>query len=244
MPAGDDINSSDSVTKAARDSKSTRSTKSTKGTQTRQSIRTKALTLFNEAGACFSTTHDIAAAVGISPGNLYYHFRSREEIILEIFDEFVGTSQGYLSTPANFTGRSPVEALIPWFHLMWDYRFLYRERILLIDRDPVLRERWMQSQERSLKLLMPVARLCEAQGIVNPLGDDAHVSRILTNSIIIGNSFISNFGDGSHATREAIEWGFRQIAQYWLTYHTEKWKPAVLRYLNADLSESFVFRNG
>ncbi len=239
MSAGDDINNS-----IGKPAGRAASSKSSKGTQTRQSIRQTALSLFNESGACFSTTHDIAAAVGISPGNLYYHFRSREEIILEIFDEFFGASSGLFSNYALFTGRSPVEALIPWFRLVWDYRFLYRERILLIDRDPVLRERWMRALDESLKFLIPIARLCEAQGIVQPLGSDAHVSRILTNSQIIGNSFISNYGDGSHATREAIEWGFRQIAQYWLTYHTEKWKPAVLRYLDADLSESFVFRNG
>lgn len=53
--------------------------------KTRDRILEKALILFNEKGTAAVTTNHIASAMGISPGNLYYHFRNREEIIQNIF---------------------------------------------------------------------------------------------------------------------------------------------------------------
>jgi AcrR family transcriptional regulator len=57
----------------------------TSKTQTRALIVETARTLFNEYGATTITTNHIARAAAISPGNLYYHFRNKEEIIRMLF---------------------------------------------------------------------------------------------------------------------------------------------------------------
>ena len=53
--------------------------------KTRDKIVFAALNLFNEHGERNITTNHIAAHIDISPGNLYYHFRNKQEIVREIF---------------------------------------------------------------------------------------------------------------------------------------------------------------
>ena len=52
----------------------------------RQRIIDAALMLFNDQGTGAVSTNHIADAAGISPGNLYYHFRNKEEIIRVLFE--------------------------------------------------------------------------------------------------------------------------------------------------------------
>ena len=52
---------------------------------TKTRILKTAIQLFNEKGSQQITTNHIAQEMGISPGNLYYHYQNKEEIIREIF---------------------------------------------------------------------------------------------------------------------------------------------------------------
>ncbi|MEO1027968.1 MAG: TetR/AcrR family transcriptional regulator, partial [Pseudomonadota bacterium] len=56
--------------------------------KTRDRILSVSLTLFNEEGEADQTALDIANALEISPGNLYYHFRGKDAIIHALFDRF------------------------------------------------------------------------------------------------------------------------------------------------------------
>ena len=56
--------------------------------KTRDKIASTALLLFNQKGERNITTNHIAAELAISPGNLYYHFKNKEEIIGEIFESY------------------------------------------------------------------------------------------------------------------------------------------------------------
>lgn len=53
--------------------------------KTRDKIVYAALELFNQHGERNITTNHIADHIEISPGNLYYHFRNKQEIVREIF---------------------------------------------------------------------------------------------------------------------------------------------------------------
>lgn len=105
--------------------------------RTRERILEAALRLFNEDGVPNVTTADIADELEISPGNLYYHFRNKDEIIHGLFEDFEKRMDAQLLAPE---GRAPdVEDLWFMLHLVFEtmahYRFLYRDLEQIVSHD-------------------------------------------------------------------------------------------------------------
>ena len=68
---------------------------------TREKILDTALTLFNNEGTSAVSTNHIAEAAGISPGNLYYHFRNKEEIIRGLFERLFAANDKAFNLPKD-----------------------------------------------------------------------------------------------------------------------------------------------
>ena len=96
--------------------------------KTRDRILQTSLALFNAEGEANVTTVDIANEMDISPGNLYYHFKGKEEIVGNLFNTFDHEFQQILDAPA----AGSLNSEDAWFYLyvvfehIFNYRFLYR----------------------------------------------------------------------------------------------------------------------
>jgi len=118
--------------------------------KTRDKIIQASIDLFNEQGERNVTTNHIAAHLGISPGNLYYHFRNKEDIILSIYDEYARNL--LLETFPQVTPEiKSLDAIIMYmdavFQMMMKFRFFYSNLPVLLDKNPNLREKYVEVQQ-------------------------------------------------------------------------------------------------
>ncbi|EDP58257.1 TetR/AcrR family transcriptional regulator [Vibrio sp. AND4] len=118
--------------------------------KTRDKIVYAALELFNQHGERNITTNHIADHIEISPGNLYYHFRNKQEIVREIFAlysaELLERFTPIQGSQESLTMlKSYLDSL---FTLMWKYRFFYANLPEILSRDEQLHEQYMDVQEK------------------------------------------------------------------------------------------------
>ena len=112
--------------------------------KTRERIVLESLALFNAQGERAITTNHIAAHLGISPGNLYYHFRNKQAIIAELFAQYERQVAQFLQRPAGraLTVADKTYYLEALLAAMWHYRFLHRDLEHLLDSDSELAARY------------------------------------------------------------------------------------------------------
>jgi AcrR family transcriptional regulator len=147
---------------------------------TRERILATALRLFNEAGTAPVSTNHIADALGISPGNLYYHFRNKEEIIRALFEQqFARWDTDYAFPDDRLPNLDDLQQLVrATFVTAWEYRFMYRELIALLRRDIQLHQRWAEIRARGFAGFHELFNLFVAAGVLRDPGDEAVVTRL------------------------------------------------------------------
>jgi AcrR family transcriptional regulator len=103
-------------------------TQAKKPRRTAERILEVSLDLFNRFGEPNVSTTLISAELGISPGNLYYHYPAKDELINSLFDRYERALAELLHAADNVRN---VEDAWLFFHmlfeLIWQYRFLYRD---------------------------------------------------------------------------------------------------------------------
>lgn len=194
---------------------------------TRDRILDTALTLFNTEGTRKISTNHIAEAAGISPGNLYYHFSNKEEIIRAIYERAISDYDAFLKEVARLT-PDPVTTL-GWFDGIfahqWNYRFLEREFPALIRQDDLLCERYREMQDKRIGFYRFLGRHWIETGALHAM-DEQELADLVTGIWLVGESwlgYLDSMGRGSdedevrrgarliyvllkpHLTRSAVE---------------------------------------
>jgi len=118
--------------------------------RTRERILSLSLQMFNEMGEPNVTTSAIADEMNISPGNLYYYFRNKEDIVNALFEDF----EREIDRVLDAAGSRKASLEEAWFllHLLfetiWKHRFLYRDLNDLLSRNRRLESYFNQLLER------------------------------------------------------------------------------------------------
>ena len=151
---------------------------------TKEKIIKTAQKLFNDKGSYSVTTRHIAAAMNISPGNFYYHFRNKEEIIRALldnmiteFNSFIRPSEQNRNIAAQF-----IEALSSTSKIMYDYRFFFMEIYTLLEKDQVLKKTYMKIKHERDRDFKKLFMYIEQSGMISESINDEELSIIIENA--------------------------------------------------------------
>lgn len=215
--------------------------------KTRDRIILASLDLFNERGERNVTTNHIAAHLNISPGNLYYHFRSKIDIIYEIFLQYQLLVDHYLQVPQDrpLTLEDKVFYLESVFNGLWSYRFLHRDLEHYLESDERLRRDYRAFTLRCLGGIREILIGLQNAGILRPMAED-HIKSMALNVWLVVTSWMSflktaHTEENADISQEMLRQGIYQVITLEMPYLTEDYLNEVLalqrRYLPQSLSD-------
>jgi AcrR family transcriptional regulator len=159
--------------------------------RTRERILETSLALFNRAGEPNVTTAHIADEMNISPGNLYYHFRNKDDIIGELFAAYAAEVAPLLALPP---GRAPdVEDLWLMLHLVFErmgaYRFLFRDLDEIASRNRKLALAHAQLVRRGEETIVALCRGMVDAGTMH--ASEREIAALATNVAMVSTYWLS-----------------------------------------------------
>jgi AcrR family transcriptional regulator len=115
---------------------------SSDGATTRERILDASRRLFNERGYLGTTTAAIAAEVGIAEGNLYYHFRTKLDLVRALNERVRARERGLREAGVGSSVEDLASGLLSSLRNTWSHHFLFRDAALFrrsglgVHRDP------------------------------------------------------------------------------------------------------------
>jgi AcrR family transcriptional regulator len=179
---------------------------------TKERILYTAIEQFNQSGTGKVSTNHIAAAANISPGNLYYHFRNKEQIIRGILDMMYAEWGQLWKIPQRPTLYHFKKMIFDTFRLEWKYRFFYRELVILSRNDPVLGETHQKMQNDRFEEQGQLVQAFIDTGVIREPSDPNELHKLLTVCWVFTNYWISFLeSNGMEASEEQLERGLEHI---------------------------------
>jgi AcrR family transcriptional regulator len=206
--------------------------------RTRERIVETALKLFNDFGEPNVTTTVIADEMEISPGNLYYHFHSKDEIVNALFAEYEKEIESLLTAPGN--RPQGTEDIWLFLHLLfetiWKFRFFYRDINDLLTRNRLVETHFQRILEHKESTAIIICQGLAASGALTATG--AEIRALATNMSVVATFWLSF----EHARRPRgepdIGRGIYQVMSLAAPY-----LQGEARHLLEKLSDAYVQKN-
>lgn len=136
--------------------------------KTRDRILGTSLQLFNSLGEPNVTTLLISDELDISPGNLYYHFKSKGDIVDELFDSFEADLLDLLAVPDD--ADVSLDEFSFFLHLLFEgvarYRFMYQDLVNVLSRHSQLQVRFRRILKKKKAAFITLCESFRRQGVM------------------------------------------------------------------------------
>ncbi|MCF6341151.1 MAG: TetR/AcrR family transcriptional regulator [Sulfurimonas sp.] len=156
----------------------------------KEDILERARMLFNESNTQSVTTNHIAKEMEISPGNLHYHYKNREEIIRLLYKKMrEKMTLSIDALPKTLEELSTHQKIL--IGIQWEYRFFFREILFLFSRDTVLENQYIEDNIAHRKRISKTIRSFIESGDLEIL--DGDIFEYIVDSILMSWQFYTSY---------------------------------------------------
>lgn len=178
-----------------------------------------AIRTFSRLGLERSSTDDICQEAGVSPGRLYYYFKSKEALLDEVTRYLYGSA---LSASAPyFREESLVSAIFSTLRMTQSYlgqigasNGLVFEMLAATQRNSKLRDQFKDGQERWMKLIEAAIHDQKQRGVLRP-ETDAKTLLLAIGTVVTGAQALSVVSD--RFSDDKIKGILTMLVEPWLT---------------------------
>lgn len=137
---------------------------------TYEKILDAGIQLFNQHGIQNVAMSRIAGHVGISPGNLAYHFKSKRDILLAMIPMIEGGMLEALRVPAEpFSPQIVARWQVGIFRYLWQYRFFFNSLTYVFLEDAELHDRYSSFELRIIDNLQKLLDAAVTRKLMRPV---------------------------------------------------------------------------
>ena len=159
--------------------------------KTKERIIHVSLELFNRYGEPNVTTLQIADELDISPGNLYYHYKNKTEILVELYSRYESQMQELLDVPDVDIS---LEDHWLFLHLIFEciskYQFLYKDLVNILHRYDKLRSKFKKILQKKTEASAMICLSLRQQGLLVASDDELNS---LCQNIVLTTTYWPSF---------------------------------------------------
>lgn len=151
------------------------------------------LKLFNNQGVSNVTLRQIALEIGISQGNLNYHFKTRQDIIEALYFELVRKMDELMAF-----SQDKIPSLETLFHIgkksmegLYEYRFILKDALHLIKESEQIKTHYIQLQKIREQQYLQLFDHMIIKGLMRHESFPGEFSNLYHRMNIIGDNWIN-----------------------------------------------------
>ena len=195
--------------------------------KTKERILHTSLALFNQHGEANVTTNHIANEMDVSPGNLYYHYRNKGEILICLYERFeIAVLESLKTAEYQDIKLENMWLLLQMlFENIWEYRFFYRDLDHILSKSEMVKKRYARILQKKITAAENICNGLVARGAMKASESEINA---LSKNIALTATYWLNFQNAMRKTTDVdldakdLSYGVYQIMALVAPYLREK----------------------